>query len=229
MSCTTAINPPFPPTKARSHTLRTLLIARNLSCRLFREQPPPLCPYFVPFSWFLVAEPCRGWFLGISDPEKSFMQTTSITLILIYHAGLVRQVTSYFLVRNITCFTCCTTFGQESSGEASFCNTFIAPPCHYNLSPLLYKIFIADFIPAVPWLLVDSIEGVDCTPGKSSIRLYNVPYSEDWLWKLWIFFLLNYQRIYRERSIESRVKINSFLVRESRFELSKKIVTGKRK
>ena len=40
LPCTAAINPAYPPSRVRSHTLRILLITRKLSCRRFTGSVP---------------------------------------------------------------------------------------------------------------------------------------------------------------------------------------------
>lgn len=71
MPCTAAINPTYPPSRARSHTLRILLIARKLSCRRFTGSTPRRWAVHT----YVIARTCTtSLLLDISDPEKWFMQ-----------------------------------------------------------------------------------------------------------------------------------------------------------
>jgi len=64
LPCTAAINPAYPPSRARSHTLRILLITQKLSCRRFT---PRRSANHIYTSLSEYVRPCCR---NISDPEK---------------------------------------------------------------------------------------------------------------------------------------------------------------
>lgn len=122
MSCAAPINPAFPPTRGQiSHAPNASYSARPLM------SPASELTLFVPLQPFenglarvppglFVQRHHRGPFLGISDPEKSFMQMSAITLILIYQEGRSRCICS---LKNAACIPSHNRVKKSTMGVAS--------------------------------------------------------------------------------------------------------------